>query len=42
MDRYDIYKMETLVTTVVHTGIVGYMGGKLEAMTTQNSIIHDE
>ena len=27
--------METLVTTVVHIDIVGYMGGKLEAMATQ-------
>ena len=35
MDCYDIYKMETLVTTVVHTDIVDYMGGKLEAMATQ-------
>ena len=35
MDYYDIYKMEALITKVVHTSIIGYMGSKLEVMATQ-------
>ena len=34
MDSNDIYKMEALITAVVHTSIIGYMESKLEAMTT--------
>ena len=31
----DIYTMEALITAVVHTRIIGYMGSKLEAIVTQ-------
>ena len=35
IDSYDIYKMEALITAVVHTSITSYMGSKLEAMVAQ-------
>ena len=35
MDCYYIYKMEALIAKVVHTGIIGDMGSKLEAIVTQ-------
>ena len=35
MDSDDIYKMEALITAVVHTGITSYMVSKLGAMAAQ-------